>query len=213
MALFTLFCRRPTTKALFNFTARPVLSVAALRTESDTTGGAESSARAPKLGAAVAMLNNSKDREEEEKDMKIKRNFVGWTIRNAAHRPRVDFVFFRLPPRLRDSAVRQRTKSPFLTNPTYYFIDGTKLKLFTLPSNSSSTNHRFSTSFFPHALRSVATRASARIQRYSFFAFTPSPFAIISMILNPLRVKISPFQVHHFRHSNQRFTLTIKHLR
>jgi hypothetical protein len=93
MALFTLFCRRPTTKALFNFTARRVLSVAALRTESDTTGGAESSARAPKLGAAVAMLNNSKDREEEEKDMKIKRNFVGWTIRNAAHRPQVDFVF------------------------------------------------------------------------------------------------------------------------
>ena len=73
MALFTLFCRRPTTKALFNFTARRVLSVAALRTESDTTGGAESSARAPKLGAAVAMLNNSKDREEEEKDMKIKK--------------------------------------------------------------------------------------------------------------------------------------------
>ena len=97
MALFTLFCRRPTTKALFNFTARRVLSVAALRTESDTTGEAESSARAPKLGAAVAMLNNSKDREEEEKDMKIKRNFVGWTIRNAAHRPQVDFVFFDYP--------------------------------------------------------------------------------------------------------------------
>ena len=59
-----------------------MLSVAALRTESDTTGGAESSARAPKLGAAVAMLNNSKDREEEEKDMKKKKNFVGLTIRD-----------------------------------------------------------------------------------------------------------------------------------
>ena len=104
MALFTLFCRRPTTKAIFNFTARPVLSVAALRTESDTTEGAESSARAPKLGAAVAMLNNSKDREEEEKDMKIKRNFVASTIRNAAHRPQVDFVFSTTP-----SAPRQRS--------------------------------------------------------------------------------------------------------
>lgn len=160
MALFTLFCRRPTTKALFNFTARPVLSVAALRTESDTTEGAESSARAPKLGAAVAMLNNSKDREEEEKDMKIKETSLGgrFATRHTGHKWT---SFFRLPPRLRDCAVRQRTKSPFIANPTYYFIDGTKLKLFTLPSNSSSTNHRFSTSFFPYRLRSVATRTSA----------------------------------------------------
>ena len=177
MALFTLFCRRPTTKALFNFTARPVLSVAALRTESDTTGGAESSARAPKLGAAVAMLNNSKDREEEEKDMKIKRNFVGWSIRNAAHRPRVDFVF-STTSRLRDSAVLQRTKSAFLANPTYCFIDGTKLKLFTLPSNSSSTNHRFSTSFFPLALP-ACPRAQAR--KSSVFRFLPSPLHLLPL--------------------------------
>ena len=170
MALFTLFCRRPTTKALFNFTARPVLSVAALRTESDTTGGAESSARAPKLGAAVAMLNNSKDREEEEKDMKIKKTSLGG--RFATRRTGHEWTsFFRLPPRLRDSAVLQRTKSAFLANPTYCFIDGTKLKLFTLPSNSSSTNHRFSTSFFPLALPAFP-RAQARTS--CVFRFLPS---------------------------------------
>ena len=120
MALFTLFCRRPTTKALFNFTARPVLSVAALRTESDTTEGAESSARAPKLGAAVAMLNNSKDREEEEKDMKKKKNFVGLTIRDVAHRPPVVFLLLRRAAHTRRRWLN-RTKAVSLTNRTYYY--------------------------------------------------------------------------------------------
>ena len=191
MALFTLFCRRPTTKALFNFTARRVLSVAALRTESDTTGGAESSARPETRGGggdAQQQQRQRRGRKRHEDKKKLR-----WLDDSQRGAPAASGLrFFRLPSRLRDSAVRQRTKSAFLANPTYCFIDGTKLKLFTLPSNSSSTNHRFSTSFFPHGLRSIPSRASAHIQCFSFFAFTSSPFPIISMIVNSLSVKASP---------------------